>query len=383
MFVRMILLRGKMKIIVLFGMGNLANDLVPQIVLLLGKNKYFFFDNDETKWGSSLHGIKCINRQKFLSLRKNTQILITTRLAEQIIENLVKLGFNNLHACAFERGEARIKYFYNIAEAKKARTYINPKARDVSGSWCYITGASRGIGAKIAASLADRGVNLVIHSRRLESLSKIRDTLERKNIEVVDAIADFSDDKQLEQHCKWIVDDCPTIDFAYINAGVSPPIEEGSFQSGTNLGWLGAYQVNLIAPWKIVSTFLEHSKLSNYAKLMFITSSISGSLREAAYACSKAALNKMVGDLARVPQPQNVDFCLIDPGWISTDMGGASAPNDITTILPGAIFPVLSQYSCNGSWISVQDYRGLTVEQATQRAYDIGDLEEAQLEQKV
>ena len=95
--------------------------------------------------------------------------------------------------------------------------------------------------------------------------------------------------------------------------GVSPPIEEGSFQSGTNLGWLGAYQVNLIAPWKIVSTFLEHSKLSNYAKLMFITS-ISGSLREAAYACSKAALNKMVGDLAQY-QPQNVDFCLIDPGW--------------------------------------------------------------------
>ena len=30
----------------------------------------------------------------------------------------------------------------------------------------------------------------------------------------------------------------------------------------------------------------------------------------------------------------------------------------------------------------MQDYRGLTVEQATQRAYDIGDLEEAQLEQK-
>ena len=122
MFVRMILLKGKMKIIVLFGMGNLANDLVPQIVLFLEKTNIFFFDNDETKWGSSLHGIKCINRQKFC-LRKNTQILITTRLAEQIIENLVKLGFNNLHACAFERGEARIKYFYNIAELKSTDLY--------------------------------------------------------------------------------------------------------------------------------------------------------------------------------------------------------------------------------------------------------------------
>ena len=372
-----------MKTIILFGMGNLANDLVPQIILLLGKNKYFFFDNDEKKWGSSLHGIECINRQKFLSLRKNTQILITTRLAEKITENLVELGFNNLHACAFERGEARVKYLYNIAEAKKTRVQIDPKVRDISGSWCYITGASRGIGAGIAASLADKGVNLVIHGRRQKNLSKIRDTLERRNVEIIESIADFSDGTQLERHCKWIADDCPIIDFAYINAGVSPPIEEGSFQSGTNLGWLEAYQVNLIAPWKIVSTFLKHSKLSNYAKLMFITSSISGSLRESAYACSKAALNKMVSDLSRVPQPQNVDFCLIDPGWISTDMGGASAPNDIATILPGAIFPLLSRYSCNGSWISVQDYRDLTVEQATQRAYEIGDLEEVQLEQKV
>lgn len=381
--VHITLLRDKMKNIVLFGMGNLAKDLVSQIVLLLGKNNYFFFDNDETKWGSSLHGIECITRQKFLSLRKNTQILITTRLAEQITENLIQLGFNNLHACAFERGEARVKYLYNISEAKETRAHINPKVQDVSGSWCYITGASRGIGAEIAASLADKGVNFVIHGRSREKLNKIRDTLKRRNAEVVDTIADFSDGEQLEQHCNWIAKNCPSIDFAYMNAGVSPPTEEGSFQSGTNLGWLGAYQVNLIAPWKIVSTFIKYSRLSNYAKLLFITSSISGSLQESAYACSKAALNKMVDDLSRASQSQNVDFCLVDPGWIATDMGGESAPNDITTILPGAIFPVLSRYSCNGSWISVQDYRGLTVEEATQRAYDIGDLKEVQVEQKV
>ncbi len=372
-----------MKTIVLFGMGNLANDLVPQVILLLGKNKYFFFDNDETKWGSSLHGIECINRQEFLSLRKNTHILITTRLAEQITENLVELGFNNLHACAFERGEARVRFLYNIETARKARVHIDPKLRNVSGSWCYITGASRGIGAKIAYSLADEGVNLVLHGRQRENLNKIRETLKSKKVKVIDTIADFSDSRQLEQHCKWIANDCPSIDFAYINAGVSPSIEEGSFLDGTDFGWTLAYQVNVVAPWKIMSTFVKYSKLSNNAKLLFITSSISGSLRESAYACSKAALNKMVGDLAQETHTKNLDFCLIDPGWISTDMGGKFAPNDIETISPGAIFPVLSGYSCNGSWISVQDYRGFTIEEATKRAYDIGDLKELGLEQKV
>ena len=69
--------------------------------------------------------------------------------------------------------------------------------------------------------------------------------------------------------------------------------------------------MNLIAPWKIVSTFwsIQNIQLCE----AYVYHSISGSLREAAYACSKAALNKMVGDLARAPQPQNVDFCLIDP----------------------------------------------------------------------
>lgn len=369
--------------IILFGMGRMANDLAPQIVSSLGKNQYFFYDNDETKWGATLHGIRCITQQEFLSLRKNTRIVITTRLAEHIVENLVELGFKNLHAIAFGRGEASVKKFYNIEKARKARVHIDPKLRNVSGSWCYITGASRGIGAKIAFSLADEGVNFVLHGRQRESLNKIRETLKSKNVKVINTIADFSDSKQLEQHCKWIVNDCPSIDFAYINAGVSPSIEEGSFLDGTDFGWTQTYQVNLVAPWKIMSTFVKYSKLSNNAKLLFITSSISGSLRESAYACSKAALNKMVGDLAQATHSKNLDFCLIDPGWISTDMGGKFAPNDIETISPGAIFPVLSGYSCNGSWISVQDYRGFTIEEATKRAYDIGDLKEWGLEQKV
>ena len=58
-----------MKNIVLFGMGNLANDLAPEIVSLLGENQYFFYDNDETN-GDHPYGIECITRHEFLSLQK-------------------------------------------------------------------------------------------------------------------------------------------------------------------------------------------------------------------------------------------------------------------------------------------------------------------------
>ena len=50
---------------------------------------------------------------------KNTRIVITTRLAEQIVENLVELGFKNLHAIVFGRGEARIERFIALKNQEK------------------------------------------------------------------------------------------------------------------------------------------------------------------------------------------------------------------------------------------------------------------------
>ena len=42
---------------------------------------------------------------------------------------------------------------------------------------------------------------------------------------------------------------------------------------------------------------------------------------------------------------------------LRTDLGGPQAPNDVTSVLPGALAPVLIEDGTCGKWFSAQDYR--------------------------
>ena len=359
------------------GLGELARELLPSISLLLGKKPDFLYDNNKDFWGKKFQGIKCLTYSQLIALPRETTIVLATRLADQMFEQFLKIGFDNTYALSFERGEARIRDIYQCFEGTNIRGSLPSRERTLAGSWCYISGASRGIGAFLARVMAERGVNIFAHARNSDSLEKIALKLQDKNVETILSAADLSDESQLNNHCEEISQKCPLLDFAYINAGMSLPIASGSFQEGSIAGWAKTYQVNVIAPWRITSTLLNSSRLVENGKVFFISSSISGRLSEAAYACSKVALNKMVTDLAKTSKACSAEFCLIDPGWISTDMGGQIAPNNVETLFPGIIFPAATMHSCNGSWISVQDYKGLSVEDAIKRAYHLGDLREA------
>ena len=56
-----------------------------------------------------------------------------------------------------------------------------------------------------------------------------------------------------------------------------------------------------------------------------------------AYRASKAALNKIMQGLTTDLTPDGIPVCVIDPGWVRTDMGGPHAPR---TPAEGAETPV-------------------------------------------
>ena len=362
--------------VVLVGLGELARELLPSISLVLGKKPDFLYDNNKDFWGKKIFDIECLNYSQLAALPRDTKIVLATRLADQIFEQFIKIGFENTYALSFERGEARIRDVHHCIDSAKIRNSLPSRERTLAGSWCYISGASRGIGAFLASIMAEQGVNIFAHARNKSSLENIALKLQDKNVKTILSAADLSEESQLNNHCEEIAQKCPQLDFAYVNAGISLPISSGSFEEGSVAGWAKTYQVNVIAPWKIAYTLLKSARMVKNGKVFFISSSISGRLSEAAYACSKMALNKMVTDLAKTSKARSAEFCLIDPGWISTDMGGQMAPNNVETLFPGIIFPAATTHSCNGSWISAQDYRGLSVEEAIKRAYHLGDLKE-------
>jgi len=54
---------------------------------------------------------------------------------------------------------------------------------------------------------------------------------------------------------------------------------------------------------------------------------------------------------------------LLDPGWCRTDLGGESAFNDVTSVLPGVLIPAMlgneSSERPKGALFAAQDYANL------------------------
>lgn len=58
----------------------------------------------------------------------------------------------------------------------------------------------------------------------------------------------------------------------------------------------------------------------------------------------------------------------LDPGWLKTDMGSQEAPHSVASVIPGALVPALLLHSTSGSEFKAQDYVGMSIEQALDKA---------------
>ena len=86
------------------------------------------------------------------------------------------------------------------------------------------------------------------------------------------------------------------------------------------------------------------------------------------YACSKAALNKFVFDLAPSLKGTGVMISCVCPGHVRTDMGGSNAPHPVENVIPGALLGALMDGDVNGRWFIAQDYAGMDLTAAMNKA---------------
>jgi len=91
--------------------------------------------------------------------------------------------------------------------------------------------------------------------------------------------------------------------------------------------WLDALDVNVLGPMRVAEAFAR--RLGGERKLVTISSRM-GSIAEAGansvvYRSSKAAVNMAVKCLSQALAGEGVIAVALHPGWVRTDMGGASA----------------------------------------------------------
>ena len=354
-------------ILCLFGVGVLFEDCFMQMVQILGKKPDFLCDNSEQKWGRNFLGIKCISPNELEKLKGKKTVVIAVRNYENIYKQLRSIGIEDIFMSCYERRYNSISKIKKIEKSQVILLNNDNFESSVKNKWTFITGASRGIGRQIALQMAKLGSNIIVHGRTLENTEAIIEECSKFGIKVISVAAELSDLDAVNTMLENIEKRVSRIDIVFNNAGISPPCISG-FWDMSEKDYLNTFRVNTLAPIRICTHLIPKMIKRGYGRIINVTSSIQNRPKEMAYACSKAALNKFVYDLAPSLQNTGVMLTLLDPGWLQTDMGGGIAPCPVESVIPGAILGAILDRDINGYWISAQDYAGLSIEKAIQKA---------------
>jgi len=129
------------------------------------------------------------------------------------------------------------------------------------------------------------------------------------------------------------------IDLLINNAGIYGP-RGGALGTIDYEAWADVLRTNLFGPVRMAEAFADMVGRSEHKKMVFL-SSIMGSIHENdsggayIYRSSKAALNMAVVSLSADLSGRGIICLLFHPGWVKSDMGGASAPLDAATSVAG------------------------------------------------
>lgn len=138
----------------------------------------------------------------------------------------------------------------------------------INGRWAIVCAASQGLGKGCAAALAKEGVNLIINSRRQETLNAVAGELRTLNpaIEIRPIAGDIGD-RQVQEA---LVAACPQVDILINNNGGPPP---GDFRDWTREDWIAAVDANMLTPILLIQACVDGMAERGFGRIVNITSS--------------------------------------------------------------------------------------------------------------
>ena len=194
-----------------------------------------------------------------------------------------------------------------------------------SGYKVLIAGTNRGIGLEFVRQYSDAGYRVLAccrDPRKATLLNTLAGSSEgRISVHALD-VSDFSQIERLASELKG-----QAIDLLINNAGFYPP---SSFRSIDYAEWHKAFQINTMAPMRMVECFVEQLAASRLRKIVTL-SSMMGSIGDNSsggsylYRTSKTAANMVMKNLAVELAPRGIAIATLHPGWVKTDMGGTNA----------------------------------------------------------
>lgn len=188
------------------------------------------------------------------------------------------------------------------------------------GQVAIVTGAGRGIGAAIAARLANLGVDVVLCGRTEKSLDATADAIKAQGGKAHVKPCDVTDAASVDALAKWVEQSFRTVDILVNNAGV------GSFAAPlhemTPEAWEKVLNTNLRGVFYCMRAFSPMMIRSARGHIVNI-SSLAGKNalpNGAAYAASKWGLNGLSYSAAEELRAHNIRVSVVCPGSVDTEL---------------------------------------------------------------
>jgi len=232
---------------------------------------------------------------------------------------------------------------------------------DIANRWALVTGASRGVGQQIASGLAEKGVNLVLHSSSIENQSATRALVKDSAVQVHSVEGLLDSPSAVSAFCDEAESLSGGIDILYNNAALMTP--ETKLFDTPQADYEKSFQVNVYSVIQTCAYFAPKMVARGFGRIINVSSGIKDTPQLDAYSITKAALDKYTRDLAIELEGTGVLANMLDPGWCRTDLGGPDADNDVATVLPGALIPAMlgkeEPEAPKGKLFAAQDYAGI------------------------
>ena len=194
---------------------------------------------------------------------------------------------------------------------------------DLGGRIALVTGASRGIGAAIARTLADNGAEVVLVSRRLEACEAVAADIRAAGGKAHARACHVGELGEIDALFAWVSEHFRRLDVLVNNAATNPLY--GSVLDVEPAGFQKTSDVNFRGYWFMSQRAATLMRAGGGGSIVNIAS-VAGERPMAgigAYSATKAAVISMTRAFARECAPYGVRVNAILPGLVNTKMAAA------------------------------------------------------------
>ena len=244
---------------------------------------------------------------------------------------------------------------------------------DLSEKVALITGGNGGIGLGMAEGLAECGANIAIWGRNKEKNEESKNLLSKYSIEVKTYEVDVSQEKEVINNVKSVLNDFGRIDSVFANAGMN--VFGGSFEEMDTDAYRKVLSVNLDGVFftlrETTKHMVERAKDGDIGGSVVGVASlagIEGAAKTQPYSASKGGIISMIKGIAVEHARHGIRANTILPGWIATDMTTINQNNQKFTD------KVISRVPMR-RWGEPKDFCGIAAYLASDAsAYHSGDM---------